>query len=165
MVCENDVIKMAAVMKALATLTACYFLFDSYTPLANFHLPSICLPFWWRENYHKPTLPFFCRKRPAGEHQCFSLTPTFMSWASMALRFQGHKSVLCLYRVKTVWETDSLSEMLVLWVSSASEGESWWMGYKSVSYASRCHLPSHWGIKGNPSENILIWNQKINFQC
>lgn len=45
MVCENDVIKMTVVMKALVSLTACSFLFASYIPLANFHLPSICLPF------------------------------------------------------------------------------------------------------------------------
>lgn len=65
MVCKNCVIKMTAVTTALESLTACYFLFYSSIPLANFYLPSICLPFigiWWGENYHNLTLPFLQEK-------------------------------------------------------------------------------------------------------
>lgn len=63
MVHKNNVIKMTATTVS-ESLTACYFLFYSYVPLANFYLPSICLPFigiWWRENYNL-TLPLLQEK-------------------------------------------------------------------------------------------------------
>lgn len=76
MVCKNYVIKMTAVMKALESLTACYFLFYSYIPLANFYLPSTCLPFigiWWRQNYHNLTLPFLQERETCGGISIFSV--------------------------------------------------------------------------------------------